>query len=72
MAASETLSDRVTEVEAKSADFRKELRLVDLVLIQILYIVGSARVGTAAKLGSAHIAFWLLAITLFYCHRPQS
>src|SRR5213594_697235 len=70
MTAAETLNDRVTAVEAKSADFRKELRLVDLVLIQILYIVGSAWVATAAKLGSAHIAFWLLAVALFYL--PQA
>jgi len=69
-AAAETLSDRITTVEAKSSEFRKELRLVDLVLIQILYIVGSAWVGTAAKLGSAHIAFWLLAVALFYL--PQA
>ena len=40
--------------------------LGDLVLIQILYVVGSAWVATAAKLGSSHTAFWLLAILLFY------
>ena len=70
MSPTESVEERISDVEAKSADFRKELRLVDLVLIQILYIVGSAWVGTAAKLGSAHIAFWLLAVALFYL--PQA
>ncbi len=63
-------SERIQEVEARSAGFRKELGLRDLVLTQILYVVGSAWVGTAAKLGSSHIAFWLLAIALFYL--PQA
>jgi len=63
-------SDRILEVETRSADFRKELGLRDLVLTQILYVVGSAWVGTAAKLGSAHIVFWLLAIALYYL--PQA
>ncbi len=59
---------RVAEerVEAHSAVFKKELGLSDLVLTQILYIVGLGWVGTAAKLGSAHVVFWLLAIALFY------
>ena len=61
---------RVAEVEAKSAGFRKELGLFDLVLTQILYVVGSAWVGTAAKLGHSHVVFWLLAIGLFYL--PQA
>jgi glutamate:GABA antiporter len=64
------LTDRIAEVEARSADFRKELGLRDLVLIQIVYVVGSGWVGTAAKLGSDHIAFWLLAIALYYL--PQA
>ncbi|HVF90039.1 MAG TPA: APC family permease [Blastocatellia bacterium] len=53
-------------VEARSADFKKELGLSDLVLTQILFIVGLPWVGVAAKLGPAHIAFWLVAILLFY------
>jgi amino acid transporter len=58
--------DRIAEVEARSAGLRKELGLVDLVLMQILYVVGSGWVGTAAKLGSSHTVFWLLAIALYY------
>jgi glutamate:GABA antiporter len=54
-------------IEAQSAVFKKELGLADLVLTQILYIVGLSWVGTAAaKLGPSHITFWLLAILLFY------
>ncbi len=49
-----------------SSDLKKELGLRDLVLTQILYVVGSMWVGTAARLGSSHTAFWLLAILLFY------
>jgi glutamate:GABA antiporter len=66
----EAARDRIQEVEARSAGFRKELGLRDLVLTQILYVVGSAWVGTAAKLGTAHIVFWLLAIALYYV--PQA
>jgi len=53
-------------VEAHSAVFKKELGLTDLVLTQILFIIGLSWVGAAAKLGPAHVVFWLLAILLFY------
>ncbi|MBS1789480.1 MAG: APC family permease [Acidobacteria bacterium] len=53
-------------IEAHSAVFKKELGLTDLVLTQILFIVGLSWVGAAAKLGHSHIVFWLLAIVLFY------
>ncbi len=53
-------------IEARSAVFKKELGLWDLVLTQILFIVGLGWVGAAAKLGQAHIVFWLVAIALFY------
>jgi hypothetical protein len=33
---------------------------------------GRLWVGTAAKLGQAHLFFWLLAILLFTFRRPQS
>ena len=57
-------------VEAKSADLRKELGLGDLVLTQILYVVGLSWVGAAAKLGQAQDPFWLAAMALFYI--PQA
>jgi glutamate:GABA antiporter len=49
-----------------SAALGKELGLRDLVLTQVLFIVGFGWVGTAAKVGPSHIVFWLLAIALFY------
>ncbi len=53
-------------VEAQSAPLKKPLGLWDLVLTQIVFVVGSMWVGTAAKLGQAHLFFWLLAIAMFY------
>jgi len=64
------VKNRIAQVEAKSANFRKELALRDLVLIQIVYVVGAGWVGTAAKLGTDHLAFWILAIVLYYL--PQA
>ncbi len=45
---------------------RKELALRDLVMAQVLCVVGSTWVGIAAKLGRQHVAFWLGAMLLFY------
>ncbi len=53
-------------VEERSKVFKKQLGLPDLVLAQILFIVGLAWVGVAGKLGPSHIVFWLLAVSLFY------
>ncbi len=55
-----------TSVEAHSTEFKKELGLRDLVLTQVLYVVGLAWVGVAAKLGPSHVVFWLAAMALFY------
>ena len=63
-------AERVTAVEARSAEFRRELGLATLVLTQIMYVVGSGWVGTAAKLGPSHVVFWCLAIALYYL--PQA
>jgi len=57
-------------VEGRSIALKKELGLSDLVLTQILFVVGSSWVGAAAKLGPSHLFFWLLAILLFYI--PQA
>src|SRR5215467_6355722 len=51
---------------AEQAGLRKELGLSDLVMAQILCVVGSSWVGIAAKLGRAHVAFWLGGILLYY------
>jgi amino acid transporter len=57
-------------VEQQSSQLRQELGLADLVLSQILYVVGLSWVGTAAKLGTSQIPFWLAAMALFYV--PQA
>src|SRR6266446_7383177 len=54
------------EVEQRSAVFKKELGLFDLVLTQIVFVVGTVWVGWAAKLGNHQMVFWLLAIVTFY------
>ena len=53
-------------VETHSGELKKSLRLGDLVLSQALYIVGIQWLGTAGKLGSAHIMYWIPAVLLFY------
>jgi amino acid transporter len=53
-------------VEERSTVFPKELGLTDLVLTQIVFVVGTIWVGTAAKLGAYQLFFWLLAILTFY------
>jgi amino acid transporter len=57
-------------VEQQSRQLRQELGLSDLVLSQILYVVGLSWVGTAATLGASQIPFWLGAMALFYV--PQA
>src|SRR5207249_3818883 len=52
-------------VQARSSVFEKELGLRDLVLTQIVFVVGTSWVGTAAKLGPSQTVYWLLAILLF-------
>jgi amino acid transporter len=64
------LGRRERNVQEHSVALKKPLSLRDLALTQILFVVGSSWVGTAAKLGSAHLFFWLLAILLFYI--PQA
>ena len=50
----------------QETSLRKELGLKDLVLAQVLCVVGSTWVGIAAKLGRAHAIFWVGAMLLFY------
>src|SRR5256714_5895590 len=65
-ASSATVVELERDVEARSAVFKKELGLFDLVLTQIVFVVGTVWVGWAAKLGNHQMAFWLLAIVTFY------
>jgi amino acid transporter len=63
---SSAISRAEAQVEAHSAALKKELGVPDLVLTQILFIVGLTWIGVAGKLGPSHVVFWLLAIVLFY------
>src|SRR3982074_1874554 len=54
------------EVQARSAVIKKERGLFDLVLAQVVFVVGTIWVGWAAKLGNHQMVFWLLAIITFY------
>src|SRR5436305_10352658 len=52
--------------EQQSASLKRELRLPDLVLLQVLLIVGLPWIGYAAKLGGSHVWLWAAAIAFFY------
>lgn len=54
------------DVETRSAVFKKELGLFDLVLTQVVFVVGTIWVGWAAKIGNEQSVFWILAILTFY------
>jgi amino acid transporter len=53
-------------VADQSAQLTRELGLTDLVLTQILFIIGLPWIGVAAKLGRSHVVFWLAAMVFFY------
>jgi len=63
---SSTVTELEREVEARSAVFKKELGLFDLVLTQVVFVVGTFWVGWAARLGTEQNVFWILAILTFY------
>lgn len=60
-------SERATQPAAGESahGLRRQLGLRDLVLTQILYVVGTSWVGTAAGLGHAQTAMWMAAMVLF-------
>ena len=61
-----SLAAEERRLEERSDVFRKELGLTDLVLTQILFIVGLPWVGVAAKQGPSHVVLWVAAAVLFY------
>ncbi len=65
-ATSPSAADVERDVEARSAVFKKELGLFDLVLTQVVFVVGTFWVGWAARLGHEQSIFWILAIATFY------
>jgi amino acid transporter len=54
------------EEEVASHGLRKELGLRDLVPMQILLVVGITWAGLAARQGSGHVIYWLLAILMLF------
>jgi amino acid transporter len=52
--------------DADNPELHRPLRLRDLVLAQILCVVGSSWVGVAAGLGRAQSLIWVAAMLLFY------
>src|SRR5215813_620243 len=63
---SATVAEIERDIEARSAVFKKELGLFDLVLTQVVFVVGTFWVGWAARLGTEQNVFWILAIVTFY------
>jgi amino acid transporter len=49
-----------------SQELRRELGVADLLLAQIIMIVGGTWVGTAGKLGASHLCYWLVAAAIFF------
>src|SRR5690349_18433570 len=49
-----------------SSQLKRELRLTDLVLMQVILIVGLGWIGSAGKEGSTHAGLWLMGIVFFY------
>ena len=56
----------IERTERQSASLKRELRLPDLVLLQVLLIVGLPWTGYAAIWAASHVVLWLAAIAFFY------
>jgi amino acid transporter len=57
-------------LQTRSAELRKELGFLDLVMAQILAVVVPDFFGTAVKAGPSHVVLWLIAILSFFI--PQA
>jgi amino acid transporter len=58
--------EQTTDKASEQHGLKRELRLGDLVLMQVLLIVGLDWVGSAGKQGSTHVFLWLAGIVFFY------
>lgn len=56
----------MSQSNESSDGLRRELGLRDLVPMQILLVVGITWAGLAARQGSGHVTYWLLAILLLF------
>jgi len=61
-----TQIDEIAESGLEGHGLARQLTLRDLVLTQVLCVVGSAWVGVAAGLGRAQAVVWISAMILFY------
>lgn len=52
--------------EQCTSELRKELRLRDLVLMQVLLVTTETCIGIAGRQGSTHLVFWLVGILFFF------
>ena len=56
----------VREAAQEQDSLKRELRLRDLVLMQVLLILGFSWVGSAAEQGATHVLLWVAGIVLLY------
>jgi len=54
------------EQPSQQSQLKRELKLPDLVLMQVLIVLGIPWIGYAAKQGSTHVVLWITAILFFY------
>ena len=53
-------------MSTSSHGLRRELKLIDLVTMQVVLVFGMSWAGFAAKQGPSQLVLWLMAIALFY------
>ncbi len=49
-----------------SGELKRELRLPDLVLMQVLLVTTETCIGIAARQGPTHVVFWTIGIAVFF------
>ena len=59
-------TDATVDAAQDGHQLKRQMRLGDLVLAQVLTVVGSSWVGIAAGVGHAQLVVWLTAFLLFY------
>jgi amino acid transporter len=67
---SNLLGTTATTIQTRSRELRKELRLGDLALACLLFVVVPDFFGTALKAGNSHVLLWLIALLFFFV--PQA
>ena len=60
------LEDAALAKQAETHGLHRDLRLADLVSMQVLLVIGVTWTGNAARQGSAQMMFWLLGIAVFF------